>query len=102
VKSKVLIEAQRESAWVLESLCVEVEWTQKLSTHALVMYIVEKPLGQSTTQHALGVASLDVEHGSRGAVFLSRIRSLEKLHKPMISLGTLLGYVLAHEIGICC
>lgn len=99
VKPKLVIAAQQEAAWVLESLCVAVEWAAGPSIKALEMHIVVGPAGPGITEGALGITTLNPLYGNRGAVFLSRVRALQARHATLIGLGRLLGCVLAHEIG---
>ncbi|HMF79532.1 MAG TPA: hypothetical protein VK604_27975 [Bryobacteraceae bacterium] len=99
VNPKVLTEAQREAAWVLKSLCVEVQWAPVPSTKALEMHITVRPLGAGIDKRALGVTILDAERGNRGAVFFSRVLAIKEMFGPLIELARLLGCVLAHEIG---
>jgi hypothetical protein len=99
VKPSVLIEAQQEAAWVLKSLCIDVEWTVELSTKTLEMRIVSTPVGPGISNGCLGIAVFGSRRGNHGAVFLSRVLALRKPYESLISVGQLLGCVLAHELG---
>jgi hypothetical protein len=99
VPPKVVVAAEREAAYVLKSLCVDVEWVPGLSTKALEMRITVAPLGPEITNRSLGITFLDADGGNHGAVFLSRVHELQRQYGATIGLGELLGYVLAHEIG---
>jgi hypothetical protein len=99
VKPKVVIAAQQEAAYVLKSLCVQVEWAAGPLTEALEMRIVTAPVGPGITEGCLGITLLNALHGNRGAVFISRVHALQERHKSLIGLAALLGCVLAHEIG---
>jgi len=99
VKPKVVIAAQQEAAWVLESLCVEIEWAARSSTTAPEVRIIVGPLGPGVTERALGITILGADLHNRGAVFFPRVRAMEEVYGYLIDLGRLLGCVLAHEIG---
>jgi len=98
VEPKVMVAAQHEAAYVLKSLCVQVEWTTNL-TPALEMRTLIAPIADGITKHALGLTVLDAIHGNRGAIFFSRVRAAEAVYGRLVDLGRLLGCVLAHEIG---
>jgi hypothetical protein len=99
VNPRVMIAARQEAAYVLKTLCVQVEWTASPSTQALEMHMVVEPLSAGITDRALGITVLDALRGNRGAVFLARVRAMEEPYASRIGLGRLLGCVLAHEIG---
>jgi hypothetical protein len=99
VKPKVMLAAQQEAAYVLESLCVQMEWAVSPSTKALEMRMIVGKLGPGITGGALGLTILTADHRNRGAVFYSRVRAMEEVYGYLIDLGRLLGCVLAHEIG---
>jgi hypothetical protein len=99
VQPNVVAAAQQEAAYVLKSLCVHIEWTAGPSTKALDMRITPAPLGPEITSRSLGVTFLDANQDNRGTVFLSRVLALQVSYASRISLGRLLGCVLAHEVG---
>ena len=109
VPPKMMIAAQNEAAWVLRSLCVEIEWvrspstqapsTQAPSTQGLDIRIIATPLPHSTSTFALGMTTLNPERGKSATVFFSRVRETRRQHLSLIRLDVLLGCVLAHEIG---
>jgi hypothetical protein len=92
VDSPVLASAQQEAAWILKSLCATVEWGPGM----LVVRILEEPLTSDSTADAMGIA---IPRHGRGAIFLSRVRARVEMYRGKLSLATLLGCVLAHEIG---
>jgi hypothetical protein len=96
IDAGVLAAAREEAAWVLRSLCVAVEWSAAGSPDALLVRILPGPLTADPTPDALGLAMPAV---GRGAVFLSRVREKVDANPGRIGLPTLLGCVLAHEIG---
>jgi hypothetical protein len=99
VNPGVMMAARREAAYVLKSLCVQVEWAATASTQALEMRMVVEPLSTGITDRALGITVLDALRGNCGAVFLSRVCAMKQKYGYPIDLGRLLGCVLAHEIG---
>ena len=99
VQPKVMITAQQEAAYVLESLCVQVEWAGSPATQVPEMRIIAGQLGPGITESALGITILAAGRRNRGAVFFARVRAMEDVYGHLIDLGRLLGYVLAHEIG---
>lgn len=99
VPPNVVIAARREAAYILTSLCVDVEWTAEASTKALEIHITDAPIGPEITNRSLGVAFFKANRDSRGTIFLSRVRALQAPYASRIELGRLLGCVLAHEIG---
>ena len=84
--------AQREAAWILRSLCATVEW----GPAGLLVRILPSPLTADSTADAMGMAMPQL---GRGAIFLSRVSELAATSAGRVSLSTLLGCVLAHEIG---
>jgi hypothetical protein len=94
--SGVLAAAREEAAWILRSLCVSVEWSAAGSSNAILVRILPGPLTADPTPDALGLAMPAV---GRGAVFLSRVQEKVDANPGRIGLPTLLGCVLAHEIG---
>ena len=101
VPSKMVIAAQNEAAWVLRSLCVEIEWvrspstqapstqapsTQAPLTQALDIRIIATPLPYSTSAFALGMTMLNVERGNRATVFFSRVRETRRQYSSLIRL----------------
>jgi hypothetical protein len=99
VPPKVVVAAEREAAYILKSLCVDVEWAAESVTNALEMRITVAPLGPEITNRSLGITFLDADRGNRGTIFLSRVRAVEEPYASRIGMGRLLGCVLAHEIG---
>jgi hypothetical protein len=99
VQPKLVTAAEREAAYILKSLCVDLDWAAVPSTKALEMHITVAPLGPAITKDSLGVTIFNALDGNHGAVFLSRVRALQAPYASRIGLGRLLGCVLAHEIG---
>jgi hypothetical protein len=99
IHPKLVAAAQREAAYVLKSLCVELEWTAEPLGNALDLRITAAPIGSGITNHSLGVAFLDKAEGNRGTVFTSRVRAVQQMYGPLVNPERLLGCVLAHEIG---
>ena len=98
INPRVMVAARQEAAYVLKSLCVQVEWTTN-SSPALEMRMIVGPLSAGITDRALGLTIFPPDHRNRGAVFLSRVSAMEQTYGYLIDLGRLLGCVLAHEIG---
>jgi hypothetical protein len=96
---KIVLAAQNEAAWVLRSLCVEIEWVRSPSTQALEIRIIAAPLPHSTSALALGLTTLNPKHNARATVFFSRVRETWLPYSSLIRLDVLLGCVIAHEIG---
>jgi hypothetical protein len=84
--------ARREAAWILRSLCATVEW----GPGGLLVRVLPAPLTTDSTADALGMAMPEL---GRGAVFLSRVSERVAASAGRVSLSSLLGCVLAHEIG---
>ena len=99
IHPKLVAAAQREAAYILKSLCVELEWTAEPVSSALELRITAAPIGFEITQHSLGVTFFNNAEGSRGTVFFSRVRAVLQMYGPLVSPTRLLGCVLAHEIG---
>jgi hypothetical protein len=96
IDTGVLSAAREEAAWILRSLCVAIEWSAAERPDALLVRILPGPLTADPTPDALGLAMPAV---GRGAVFLSRVQEKVEANPGRIGLPTLLGCVLAHEIG---
>jgi hypothetical protein len=94
-----LAAALDEARWILRSLCADVEWVNGESNEALVIRILPEPVTTDQPPYALGLAMPNIGRGNRGAVFLGRIRERVKAYGGLISLPTLLGCAMAHEIG---
>jgi len=94
-----LADARNEAQWILRSLCVEIDWVDGESADALLVRILPKPVTADPTPDALGLAMPNIGRGNRGAVFLDRIQEKVAESAGRISLPTLLGCVMAHEIG---
>jgi hypothetical protein len=92
VDSRSVATAQREAEWILRSLCATVEW----GPGGLLVRILPAPLTTDSTADAMGMAMPQL---GRGAIFLSRISEQVTTAVGRVSLPTLLGCVLAHEIG---
>jgi hypothetical protein len=99
VQPKLVTAAEREAAYILKSLCVDLDWAAGPSTKALEMHITVAPLGPEITNRCLGITFLDAARGNRGTIFLSRVYALQAPYASRIGMGRLLGCVLAHEIG---
>jgi hypothetical protein len=99
VDARILREAQKEAAWVLRSLCVEVEWTSAEVVNALTVRILAGPITPDVPEHSLGISIVAPGRATRGAVFMSRVRDTQRKYASDVNLPTLLGCVLAHEIG---
>jgi hypothetical protein len=111
VGNGVLGPAMGEAAWLLKSVCVEVEWIRcpvvSVShpepcgppVRAIEIHILPYPMTNDFAETVLGIGFPSL--GSRGnaAVFLSRVRQLAASNPGMIDVSGLLGHVLAHEIG---
>jgi hypothetical protein len=111
VGNGILRLAMGEAAWLLKSVCVEVEWVPcplvsvshqepcGAPVRAIEMHILPFPLTNDFAETALGIAFPSL--GSRGnaAVFLSRVGQLAASNPGIIDVSGLLGHVLAHEIG---
>jgi hypothetical protein len=61
--------------------------------------IVQEPATTDQPPNALGLAMPNIGQGNRGAVFLKRIQEKVRASGGQITLPTLLGCVIAHEIG---
>ena len=96
IDAGVLTAAREEAAWILRSLCVAIEWSAAERPGALLVRILRAPLTADPTPDALGLAMPAV---GRGAVFLSRVQEKAETNRALIGFSTLLGCVLAHEIG---
>ena len=99
VPPKILTAAQRETVYILKSLCVHLEWTPEPLNDAIEMRITSAPIGPGVTKGSLGITFLDRAGTNRGTVFFSRVRAMERTYGRLVSLERLLGCVLAHEIG---
>lgn len=99
VPPRILTAAQREAAYILKSLCVDLEWHSELGTDAIEMRITPAPIGPDIPQGALGITFLDPTSTNRRTVFFSRVRALGRTYGRLVTLPGLLGCVLAHEIG---
>jgi hypothetical protein len=97
VPPHLLTNAMREAAWLLTSLCAHITWSIEKS-EGLEIHILPAPLIDTNTS-CLGIALPTFGKGNRGAVFLSRVQGVVASHPDLIDTKTLLGHVLAHEIG---
>jgi hypothetical protein len=88
--------AKEEAGWILRSLCMDVEWAPAPAAGHFLIRILPNPLTPDSTSDALGMAMPGLR---RGALFLGRIRERAEMYRSRIGFATLLGSVLAHEIG---
>ncbi len=99
VPPRVLTAAQQEAVYILKSLCVYLEWTAEPGTEVIEMRIMPAPIGPDVTKGALGITFFEQTGTNHGTVFFSRVRAVARTYSRLVNLGSLLGCVLAHEIG---
>ena len=110
VGSNALELAKEETAWLLKSVCVVVNWilcpvatsadfiTCSAPAHAAELHILASPLTDNH-ENVMGTAILMDGSAGRAGVFLSRVQEMVDSEPGIISVPLLLGHVMAHEIG---
>jgi hypothetical protein len=99
VSPHLLANAAGETAWLLTSLCVQLTWSVHERREGLEIHILPASLTQDKDTSHLGFAMPGFGEGNRGAVFMSHVQRVVADHRDLIDTKTLLGHVLAHEIG---
>jgi hypothetical protein len=111
VDSGVIRRATEEAAWLLQTVCVAVEWVActtvsishpascTLPVPSIEIHILPSPMTSDVAETVLGIAFPSL--GSRGnaAIFLSHIRQMVTANAGVIDVSRLIGHVLGHEIG---
>jgi hypothetical protein len=107
----VIRRATEEAAWLLQSVCVAVEWVPcttvsvahpescKLPVPSIEMHILPSPMTSDVAETVLGTAFPSLGTRGNAAVFLSHIRQLVTANAGAIDVSRLMGHVLGHEIG---
>ena len=95
----LLTTAVREASWILSSLCVQLTSPLDGRSEDLEIHILPDPLTDATKTSCLGLALPTFDKGNHGAVFMSNVNEIVAEHGDLIDAKTLLGLVLAHEIG---
>jgi hypothetical protein len=94
-----LTKAEREAAWLLLSLCVQLTWSSDGRGQGLEIHILPVPLVTGIDTSCLGVALPTLGRGNHAAVLMSHVQEVVAKHRDLIDTKTLLGHVLAHELG---
>lgn len=106
----VFQQATTEAAWLLQSVCLEILWihcpvinTENVAecpapAGSVELHILATTKNPDLTTNSLGIAFPN-QKNRRAGVFLLRVREIVAVNGAIISEGSLLGHVIAHEIG---
>jgi hypothetical protein len=107
----VIRRATEEAAWLLQSVCVAVEWVPcttvsvshpescTLPVPSIELHLLPSPTTSDVAGSVLGIAFPRLGTRGNGAVFLSHITQLVAANAGVIDVSRFMGHVLAHEIG---
>ena len=95
VPASVLEQSQDEVTRIFAGAGLAVRWTD--TTPRFTVHVVAQVLGYSTAgSPVMGVAMRNTK-GSTARVFFKQVQDFARVHR--VDLGSVLGYVIAHEVG---
>jgi hypothetical protein len=95
VSPDVLEQSQNEVTRIFDEAGLTVRWTD--TTPRFTVHIVAQVLGYRTAGSPVMGVALRNTNGSTAQVFFKQVQDFARVHR--VELGSVLGYVIAHEIG---